>query len=171
MNTALESFELRNRALGDLAPHARVIDRILAEQGSDLIPLLQAVQAAFGFLPRDVLEHVARRANIPLSRVYGVASFYAGFFFEPRGRRIVRVCQGTACHVRGAPRITEEVSKFLGIEPGETTKDRAFTLERVVCVGCCSLAPVMVVGSQTFGRLEPRGAVQVIQRLDPEPDA
>lgn len=164
MPSHLELIDLRNPPLGDLAGKAEAVGRILTGPERDLIPLLQAIQGAFGYLPGDVLLRLSRSAGIPLARVYGVATFYAGFHFEPRGRHVVRVCHGTACHVRGSPRITEELSRLLGIAPGETTRDGEFTLERVACVGCCSLAPVAVVGRRTYGRLDPRRAVGIVQQ-------
>ncbi len=164
MSPALEHFDLKNPPLGDAAAQADVVDAILNGPETELVPLLQAIQSAFGFLPRDVLERLALSTHIPLARIYGVATFYAGFFFTPRGRHIIRVCHGTACHVRGSPRITDELSRTLGVASGETTEDHAFTLERVACVGCCSLAPVMVVDRRTHGRLDAKTAVKIVAR-------
>ena len=164
MSPALEPFDLKNESLGNSEAHRERIDRLLGGANTELVPLLQAIQVAFGFLPRDVLQRLAQHTQIPLARIYGVATFYTGFFFAPRGRHIVRVCHGTACHVRGSPRITDELSRTLHVQSGETTEDREFTLERVACVGCCSLAPVVVVDHRTHGRLDAKSAVKLVAK-------
>lgn len=120
-----------------------------------LIPVLQKAQEIYGFLPKEILRHVADGLNIPLSQVYGVATFYAQFHLKPRGRNIIRVCQGTACHVRGAGEIMDKVRQILQVEPGETTGDLRFTLEPVACIGACGLAPVLMINEDTHGRLSP----------------
>lgn len=122
----------------------------------ELIPLLQALQRERGWLSQETLEEVARRLALSVARVRGVACFYAGFHLKPRGRTVVRVCTGTACHVGGAPRVTDALVKALGVAPGETTPDLGHTLETVACLGCCSLAPVITVGEDTHGRVDPR---------------
>lgn len=132
------------------------IDEIISqhprEQGS-LIPVLQQVQERFGYLPEEAMQEVADRLRVPESMVFGVATFYAQFKFTPSGRHIVRVCRGTACHVRGGPRILREVERHLGIRPGETTLDFEYTLETVACIGACALAPTMVIDRQTCGQM------------------
>jgi len=120
-----------------------------------LIPILQGAQAIYGYLPREVLLQIARETGIPPSRVFGVATFYAQFHLSPRGRNIVRVCLGTACHVRGGARIFERVQQELEIGNNETTPDLRFTLETVACLGCCGLSPVIMVNDDTHGRLAP----------------
>ena len=120
-----------------------------------LIPALQKVQDYFGYLPRPAVEQVSKRMRIPLSRLYGVATFYAQFKMKPRGRYIIRVCQGTACHIQGSPKIAERIEEELGIESGETTDDLRFTLEEVACIGACALAPVIVINDEPHGRLAP----------------
>lgn len=120
-----------------------------------MIPVLQKVQDHFGYLPRAALERVSERMNIPLSRIFGVATFYAQFKLKPRGRHIIRVCQGTACHIQGSPKIAERIEETLDIASGETTDDLRFTLEEVACVGACALAPVVMVGDDPHGRLSP----------------
>ena len=154
--------------VGGLEEHLPRIDAIVEQHGGELISLLQEVQRTFSFLPRDVLAHVARRTGVPIARILGVATFYGSFFLRPRGRRVVRVCQGTACHVRGAHRITEALVDHLSVEPGGTTEDREHTLETVSCIGCCSLAPVMTVGDETFGRLDSKAAVAALAPQDGE---
>jgi len=118
-----------------------------------LITILQKVQAKYGYLPREVLEVIARRVDIPVAKVLGAASFYSQFKFEESGRHVIKVCQGTACHISGASRILEYLEDQLHITAGETTDDKLFTVERVACLGCCSLAPVMMVNDTTYGRL------------------
>ncbi|MDR3279973.1 MAG: NAD(P)H-dependent oxidoreductase subunit E [Synergistaceae bacterium] len=135
------------------------LDELLADLGSQrgtLIPILQKSQEIFGYLPREVLVRISEKTGSPLSRIYGVVTFYSQFHLKPRGRNIVRSCQGTACHVRGAKGILSELKKELGLEGEEaTTKDLGFTLETVACIGCCGLAPVIMVNDETHGRLVP----------------
>lgn len=116
-----------------------------------LIPIIQEIQAAFGYLPREALLKVAEHLRLPASTVYGVATFYAQFSLIRQGEHKVRVCQGTACHVRGGRHVMEAMKEELGIEPGETTPDYKFSLARVACVGSCSLAPVVVVDEKVYG--------------------
>jgi len=113
-----------------------------------LVHALQDIQREFGYLPEDALRIAAEEIGLSLAQVYGVASFYAQFYFTPRGKNVTRVCVGTACHIRGALAVLERFEKDLGIKDGETTPDLRFTLETVSCVGCCSLAPVVVVNEQ-----------------------
>ncbi len=120
-----------------------------------VIPVLQEVQDHFGYLPRPAMEQVSLRMRIPLSRLYGVATFYAQFKMKPRGRYIIRVCKGTACHIQGSPKIAERIEETLGIQSGETTDDLRFTLEEVACIGACALAPVIMVNDDPHGRLTP----------------
>jgi NADH-quinone oxidoreductase subunit E len=132
---------------------------ILAKyQGKDgaVISLLQDVQEEFGFLEAAAMSAVAEALRLPASRLYGVASFYAQFYFEPRGKNIVRVCTGTACHIRGAPAIQAKLEEDLGVLSGQTTDDLTFTLETVNCVGCCALAPVVTVNDRVLNRREQR---------------
>ena len=131
-----------------------------------LIPLLQKVQEEFGYIPRETLEPIAHALNLFPSQVQGVISFYAQFFMEPRGRNIVRVCRGTACHVRGGRTILKVVKQNLGIEEGKTTEDLKFTLETVACLGTCFLAPVMMVNRSYFGKLVPPKVHSVIKQYD-----
>jgi NADH-quinone oxidoreductase subunit E len=120
---------------------------------SELIPILQQVQEEFGYLPEQAMFKIAQFAGVPESNVYGVATFYAQFRFTPIGRRHITVCRGTACHVRGAPRILEEIEKQLGISEGQTTEDMEYSLETVACIGACGLAPNIVINKQTYGHL------------------
>lgn len=133
-----------------------------ANRGS-LIPILQEVQAALGYLPEAAMSHIARHIGVSPSQVYGVAGFFAQFHLTPRGRTILSVCQGTACHVQGATRVMDRLAEHLGIKEGETTPDGEYTLESVACVGCCALAPCVVVDhDEVHGRLDPRAAVAIL---------
>ena len=119
----------------------------------DLIPILQGVQDKLGYLPENALMQIAQLTKIPSASVYGVASFYEQFRLSPVGKNIVKVCRGTACHVRGGSRILEELEKKLGIKPGENTDDLAYTLETVACFGACALAPIMVINDTVHGKM------------------
>jgi len=136
----------------DLGALEEVFDRYEADT-TDLIGLLRESQEACGYLALEVLEAVADYTGLPWARIYGVASFYANFHLEPRGRHTLRVCRGTACHVRGGKRVLDAVKRELGVEEGETTEDLQFTLETVACLGTCSLAPVMMVDNAYYGKL------------------
>lgn len=120
---------------------------------SELIPLLQAVQDEFGYLSREAMIRISKFTRVPESNVFGVASFYAQFRLEPTGKNKIRVCRGTACHVRGGPQILEEIERQLGIKEGESTPDLEYSLETVACVGCCALSPVVTVNDEVYGRL------------------
>ena len=109
------------------------------------------------------MEYAAKQLRIPFSRIYGVATFYAQFHLTPRGENIIRVCQGTACHVRGAAKIVDALKEQLGIEVGETTEDLKFTLESVACIGACGLAPVIMINNDTFGRLTPEKIKEILK--------
>ena len=129
-----------------------------------LIPILQEAQEEYGYLPREVLKRIAGYLNLSLSQVYGVVTFYTQFHLEPRGENIIRVCTGTACHVRGASGILEEMEEELGIESGETTDNLKFTLETVACIGACGLAPVIMINDQTHGRLTPDRVPEILEK-------
>lgn len=115
------------------------------DRKEQLISLLQDVQAEFSYLPQDVLIRISQKLDIPLSQVYSVATFFRTFSLKPRGRHLITVCLGTACHVRGGHRLVEKIERDYGIKPGETTEDERFTLDTVNCLGCCALGPVVVV--------------------------
>ncbi|RKX73409.1 MAG: NAD(P)H-dependent oxidoreductase subunit E [Spirochaetes bacterium] len=133
-----------------------------------LIPMLQKLQAEYGYLPPEILQFVSNRTGIPLSRMHGVITFYAQFYTEPHGRHTVRCCRGTACHVRGSKKIIDTVKNTLGIDDGETTEDFIFSLETVACLGACALAPVMVVGNTYYGNMTPRKAEQILELIKKE---
>jgi NADH-quinone oxidoreductase subunit E len=132
---------------------------------SDLIPLLQDVQDTFGYVAPEAMAAIARFLKIPESKLYGVLTFYTQFYRTRQGRHRVRVCRGTACHVRGSRRIAETVARQLGIEPGQTTGDYRCSLESVACFGSCALAPVLVVDGRVHGRMTPQKAVQIVEGL------
>ena len=129
-----------------------IIEKYRGEKGL-LISLLQDIQAELNYLPKEALIKVSEQMDIPLSQVFGVATFFKAFSLKPRGRHLTNVCLGTACHVRGAAGILGKIERELGIESGETTSDLRFTLETVRCVGCCSLSPVVVIDEDAHGRL------------------
>lgn len=120
-----------------------------------LIPLLQDIQEAFGYIPPECIEPVAEGLNLFPSQVQGVVTFYAGFSLEPKGKNVVKVCRGTACHVRGGRSVLRLIKKELGLEEGQTTPDYQFTLETVACLGACFLAPAMMINRSYFGKLSP----------------
>ncbi len=124
--------------------------------------MLQKAQDIYGYLPKPVLETIATELGVPVSEVFGVVTFYAQFHLNPRGKNIIRACQGTACHVRGAGAVLDAIGKHLGIKPGETTRDLAFTLETVACLGACGLAPVIMVNDETHGRLTPAAVPEIL---------
>lgn len=119
----------------------------------EVIPLLQAVQREFGYLPEQAMVEIAQFTGVPSSRVYGVATFYAQFRFAPIGRKHVMVCRGTGCHVNGAPRILEEIERHLGIKEGETTADLEYSLDTVACIGACGLSPCIVINDKIEGKV------------------
>lgn len=132
------------------------LDEILAKyegQKGVLIPIMQDVQNLYNYLPKAALEYVSRKLDVPMAEIYGVVTFYSLFHLNPRGKYIIRCCQGTACHVRGGASILNALEAQLGIKPGETTADGRFTLETVACLGACGLAPVMQIDEDTHGRM------------------
>ena len=133
---------------------AQTVERIVSKYRRDvgmLVSILQDIQAEYNYLPREALEEVSRCLNVALSQVYSVSTFFKAFSLKPRGRHLINVCLGTACHVRGAVRILETIERELGIEPGETTKDLKYTLERVNCVGACALGPIVIIDGEYSG--------------------
>lgn len=130
---------------------------------SQLIPVLQRLQGAYGYLPEDVIARLSERTGIFVSEIMGVATFYAQFRLAPVGKHVVKICFGTACHVIGAENIADAICHELGIALGGTTEDMQFTVESVACIGCCSLAPVIMIDDETHGRLTPETARGVIR--------
>ncbi len=128
----------------------------------ELIPLLQETQERFRYLPAEAMQEISRFLRVPESTVYGVSTFYAQFKLTPLGKKIVKVCRGTACHVRGGAKILEETEKQLGLKAGETTDDLEYTLETIACFGSCALAPVMVIDKTVYGRMTPSKARNIL---------
>ena len=143
----------------------KVLEKYKTVKGG-LIPILQEAQEVYGYLPREVMQEISRSLGIPFSKTFGVVTFYAQFHLKPRGRNIIRVCQGTACHVRGASKVFDAVSKKLGVVKNETTGDLRYTLETVACLGACGLAPVMMVNDETHGRLTPDKAAGTVEKYE-----
>jgi NADH-quinone oxidoreductase subunit E len=142
------------------------LDEILSRfdgKRDELIPILQSVQTEFGFLSEDAMLKIARFARVPESAVYAVATFYAQFRFTPIGRNHIMVCRGTACHVRGAPRILEKLQKQLGIGEGETTEDREYSLETVACIGACGLSPCITINKQVEAKMTPKRITDLLR--------
>jgi len=131
-----------------------------------LIHAFQSIQKEYNYLPEDVLSALSKKLDIPLSEVYSTASFYKHFYFKPRGRNVVCVCVGTACHVRGAGKVLEKIEESFGIKEGETTADMSLTLETVGCVGCCGLAPVVTVNEEVVGDLNPKKVNEIIKMVE-----
>jgi NADH-quinone oxidoreductase subunit E len=138
-----------------------ILSRYSREHGN-LIPMLQEAQEKFGYLPEEVMQRFSKFLKLPESTIYGVSTFYAQFKLVPTGRRLVKVCRGTACHVRGGARILREVEKRLGIKPGETSEDFEYTLETVACIGACALAPTMVIDKETHGQMTTKKVMEVL---------
>jgi len=132
----------------------------------ELIPILQQVQQKLGYLPEPAIKQVARFLHLPEITVFGVATFYAQFKLRPTGRNIIRVCRGTACHVRGGVRILREVEKQLGIKPGESSPDLEYCLETVACIGACALGPTMVINNETHGNMTTKKVAEILNRGD-----
>jgi len=141
------------------------VDALIRRHEGDLVGGLLAINEAFGFLPRNVLVHVARRTETPLVRIVGIASYYRRFRLEPVGRHRLSVCLGTACHVAGGPSMVEALGARLRVAPGGTSKDGLVTLETVACLGCCSLAPVLTVNETIRGRVRNVQALRIVDAL------
>jgi NADH-quinone oxidoreductase subunit E len=146
----------------DLSRLDRILDEFKGQKGA-VIPILQRAQDTLGYLPREAMLYISRKTLIPLNQLYGVATFYTQFHLKRRGKHLVRICDGTACHVRGAPKNVDAVQKALAIAPGETTPDYKFSLEIVYCLGSCGLAPIALIDEKVFGRVAPEA---LVKRLD-----
>ena len=154
----------------DLSLIEPVLDTYAEVPGS-LIAILQETQDLYGYLPMDVMEHIAERTGVPIATIIGVATFYAQFRLEPVGKYLIMLCQGTACHVNGSELISAAISDELGIVDGQTTADGLFSLKHVACLGCCSLSPVMMINGKTYGSLTPDKAKRVLRGLRAEAEA
>ena len=146
-----------------------LLDHILEDfkdRKGAVIPILQRAQDAYGYLPREVLKAISKKTLIPLNQLYGVATFYAQFHLHRRGRHLIRVCDGTACHVRGSGKNIEAIERSLQVAPGQTSTDYKYTLEIVYCLGSCGLSPVAVVDDKVIARVAPEALVQRLQSLE-----
>ena len=153
-----------------------VIDAIAHKhnvQPGAVIPALQEIQDAYGYIPPAAIERIAENIGVPSSEIYGIVTFYSQFRLEPVGENVIKVCHGTACHLNGAERIAQAIAQATGAEEGETSRDGKFTVERVACLGCCSLAPCTMINNEVHGRLTPEsiskivGQVQGVQEVAP----
>jgi NADH-quinone oxidoreductase subunit E len=145
------------------------IQRVFKGERADLIPVLQRIQARYDFLPKESIQKIARWLKISENEIYGVATFYAQFRFTPPGKNRLKVCLGTACHVKGGEQMLEAVKYRYAIKPGETTADGKYDLERVACLGCCALAPVVVINNEVHGRMNRVSFSLLLESLDVPP--
>ena len=136
------------------------------EQKGALIPILQRTQEIYGYLPGDAMEEISKKTGVSISQLYGVATFYAQFNLEPRGRHLIQICDGTACHVKGAPKLVEAVEEEFNLEAGGSDPDFEYTLEIVYCLGSCGLAPIALVDEQVYGNTTADSLVQHIKELN-----
>ncbi|MBN1635618.1 MAG: NADH-quinone oxidoreductase subunit NuoE [Deltaproteobacteria bacterium] len=157
-----ELAEFTTEQLGQID---KIIESYKGKPGA-LIPVLEQVQDVCGYLPMAVQMRVAKGLNLPVANVYGVVTFYSFFTMVPKGKNVIRVCLGTACYVRGGKRILERCTEILGIEPGECTEDRLFSLETVRCLGACGLAPVVVINDDTHGQVKPAKLEELIAQYN-----
>ncbi|HEX8947666.1 MAG TPA: NAD(P)H-dependent oxidoreductase subunit E [Dissulfurispiraceae bacterium] len=152
----------------DIEGHYRAIGEVLTEEQKKrglLIHAFQQIQKEYNYLPEEKLEGLSKKLGIPLSDVYSTASFYKHFYFKPRGKNIVCVCMGTACHVRGASKVLRKLEEEFQVKEGETSPDMSVTLETVGCVGCCGLAPVVTVNEEVTGDLNPQKVDDIIKEI------
>jgi len=160
----LQQKEGLNKLSVDLSLLDPLLEKYKNKKGS-LIPILQGTQNIYGYLPKNAFLKIAEVTGAELSEMYGVATFYTQFRLNPVGKHIIKVCHGTACHVQNATAISEAIEDALDIKDGETTDDNLFTLESVACLGCCSLAPVMMIDGETYGKLTGRKAVKIVKEI------
>lgn len=151
----------------DIAYVREVLDKYQDARGA-VIPILQKVQTHYGYLPRAALEMISHTLRMPLAHLVGVASFYAQFRMTPRGKYMMKICCGTACHVKGSAKLVEKTAELLDVNHGQTTRDKLFTMERVACIGACSLAPVITVNDEAVGYLDMEGIEDIIHKLRDE---
>ena len=159
-----DNNQKNNTEAVDVSRLDNLLNKYRGKKGS-LIPLLQGAQEIYGYIPREAFEKLSKESGISLSDMYGVATFYAQFRLNPVGKHIIKVCHGTACHVQNADAISDAIKEALNVKDGETTEDRIFTLESVACLGCCSLAPVMMIGEEAYGKLTGNSAVKIIKDI------
>jgi len=155
-------IELKERDVAKI----KEISKSFNNRGGELINVLHAVQSHFGYLPAEVQEVVAEELNVSVAHVYGVVTFYSFFTMLPKGQYPISVCTGTACYVRGAEKVLDEFKKQLNIQVGETTVDGKFSISCLRCVGACGLAPVVLVGDKTYGRVSPEGVAEILKEYE-----
>ncbi|WP_271628826.1 NADH-quinone oxidoreductase subunit NuoE [Caldicellulosiruptor sp. DIB 104C] len=160
-NRLVSNFKNQKVDLSLLDP---VLDEYKGEK-SNIIAILQKTQEIYGFLPLDALSYISEKTGVKKAKIYGIATFYAQFRLKPVGKYVILQCQGTACHVNGSEEIKNALCDELNIKPGDTTEDGMFTLEEVACLGCCSLAPVMMINGETYGKLTPDKVREIIRRI------
>ncbi len=148
----------------DVEPLNPILEAYNGSKGN-LITILQKAQGIYGYLPKPVLQYIAEKTSVKPSKVYGVATFYTQFRLTPVGENLIMLCQGTACHVNGSARIERAIVEELGIEDGQTTPDNIFTFNNVACLGCCSLAPVMMIGDETYANLTPEKTKEILKNI------
>jgi NADH-quinone oxidoreductase subunit E len=148
--------------------HSQIFSNYSAKDKSSLIGLLQDVQGIYGYLPEPALLDISDFLDLPVSRIYGVATFYNQFRLKPLGKHVIRVCRGTACHVKNSANILFALETTLGVKAGETTRDKNFTLETVACIGACSIAPVINVDSDYYGRVEVKDITRILKKYSHE---
>lgn len=148
----------------DLAETMALIDKYKGQKGV-LIPLLQDIQGVYGYVPQETIGLVAREMDVFPVEIYGILTFYTQFYLEPRGKHIIKVCQGTACHVMGGKDILDFLLEKYGIQEGQTTKDGLFTLERAACLGCCGMAPVIVINERFYGECTIQDITKTLDEL------
>ena len=156
-------MESTNGSGVDLLLMEAIFDEYKGQEGA-LIPILQKTQDLYGYLPSEALQEIADRLGVSLGKVYGVATFYAQFYLEKRGRHILKLCDGTACHVKGTPMLLTAVGDRYGVEAGETSEDGELTVEVVYCVGSCGLAPVAVLDDEVMGRMRPEMMLRTLKK-------
>jgi NADH-quinone oxidoreductase subunit E len=149
--------------------HSHIFSNYPPKDRSSLIPLLQDVQNIYGYLPEAALYDISEFLEMPVSRIYGVATFYNQFRLKPLGKNVIRVCRGTACHVKGSANLLFNIETALGCKAGETTRDKNFTLETVACIGACSIAPVININSDYYGRVNSKEIPKILKKyINPE---
>lgn len=143
----------------------KIVEDYKGEEDPDLV-ILQEVQSELGYIGEEQMKYVSKKTGIPLTKLYGITTFYPSLKLNPPGRNTIKICQGTACHVRGGAAVQKELEKNLKIKPNETTEDRRFSLEVVRCLGCCGLSPVIMINDETFGRVKPAKIGEILSKFE-----
>ncbi|NQT47312.1 MAG: NAD(P)H-dependent oxidoreductase subunit E [Candidatus Omnitrophica bacterium] len=161
-----------NKDLEEKAIDLSVISKIISDHQpfsqEEVISSLQEIQDSYGYLPKEAIDELAELTGTPVAKIYGVVTFYSGFFLTPHGKHSIKMCRGTACHVKKAPKILSAISGYLGIKDGETTDDMLFSLESIACLGTCFLSPIMLIGNQYYGKLTPKSAIKILEGIAKE---